>query len=77
MKNLTLITLVTAALAFNTNAMAKDNHQENTLVQQQYQMQLDKGKNFRDAFEALRYEIAYEQAAVQSKSPCRKLVRGL
>lgn len=46
-------------------------------IQQQYEKQLNQGKSYKDAFEALQYEIAYEQAAVHSKSPCRKLVRGL
>lgn len=64
-------------MAISTSAMAQQQLADSSLVQQKYQMYLDQGKTYRDAFEALQYEIAYEQAAVQSKSPCRKLVRGL
>lgn len=38
---------------------------------------VSQGNPYRDAFDKLAYEIAYEAAAVQAKQPCRKMVRGL
>lgn len=46
-------------------------------IQQQYSQYVEKGKSFKDAYAALAYEIAYETASVQSKQPCRTMVRGL
>lgn len=71
-------TMSILALSYMSTAMAVDNNMTDTDgVKQQYAQFINQGKTYRDAFEALQYEIAYEQAAVQAKSPCRKLVRGL
>ncbi len=59
----------------SANQAGQQQGKSQTLIE--YEAQLSQGKSYRDAFEALQYEIAYEQAAVHSKSPCRKMVRGL
>lgn len=69
---LALFAFSTASSANQPMAVA-----EKPEILKEYEMQLEQGKSYRDAFQALQYEIAYEQAAVQSKSPCRKMVRGL
>lgn len=46
-------------------------------VQNQYDVHVENGKSYKDAYAALAYEIAYESAAVEATKPCRKMVRGL
>ncbi|MDX1353450.1 MAG: hypothetical protein R3254_10580, partial [Thiomicrorhabdus sp.] len=50
---------------------------EPSAIQKAYSAQLNSGKDYKDAYAALAHEIAYETAAVQSRQPCRKMVRGL
>lgn len=77
MKKTSLALVIISSLLLSSNAISMEQKPGQSEIQQQYEKQLNQGKSYKDAFEALQYEIAYEQAAVHSKSPCRKLVRGL
>lgn len=56
---------------------AQQNGTNQVDVQQQYAQLVESGKSYRDAYQALAIEIAYETAATQSNKPCAKMVRGL
>lgn len=67
------LTMVFGVSAWATPA----NNDDLRVLQNQYSAYVENGKSYKDAYEALAYEIAYETAAVQAKKPCRKMVRGL
>lgn len=80
MKTLYLSRVLIVALlffAFGSTASASETPKTKIQIMQEYRGYVENGKTYKDAFEALQYEIAYESAAVHAKSPCRKLVRGL
>ena len=78
MKIQTLTALFLAASLTGMAAQASTSQAyDRNEVQQKYESLVNQGKTYRDAFEELQYEIAYETAAVQAKSPCKKMVRGL
>jgi len=66
----TIVGMLNSPLSFAETKQA-------TPVQQAYSKHIESGKSYKDAYAALAYEIAYETASVQSKQPCRKMVRGL
>lgn len=76
MKKMSLAALAVAFITLPLPAIAVDNS-ASSAIQAQYENFVQQGKSYKDAFEALQYEIAYETASVQSKSPCKKMVRGL
>ena len=77
MKN-TIITLSLAGLlGMSQVGFAAEKQDTNQAVQQQYAQLVESGKSYKDAYQQLAYEIAYESASVQAKQPCRKMIRGL
>ncbi len=77
MKKSILTCTLVGLMATSPVTVAAQHSSANQMVKQQYLSMVNEGKTFRDAYEALAYEIAYETSAVQAKQPCRKLVRGL
>lgn len=79
MKSLSLLSLALLMVSSSAFAqpMANQNDDQKAQIRAHYDQYVENGRTYRDAFEALQYEIAYEQAAVHSRSPCRKLIRGL
>ena len=78
MKKLTIIPLAISASLFATTAIASNADNMNiSEIQKQYSQHVENGKSYKDAYQALQYEIAYETAAMQSATPCKKMVRGL
>lgn len=78
MKKMTTLPLILALGLFGTQALASSNDlQSQSAIQQQYSQYVEQGKSIKDAFHALQLEIAYETAAMQSATPCKKMVRGL
>lgn len=76
MKNLTL-PIALSLTVMSTSALAATEMSTQSEVQQQYSQYVEQGKTYKDAFHALQLEIAYETAAAQSATPCKKMVRGL
>lgn len=78
MKTTYTLPLALSAALFATTAMAAPNSSPaSTQVQKQYSQYIEQGKSYKDAYQALQLEIAYETAAMQSATPCKKMVRGL
>ena len=79
MKKFNLTALFLAASTLSLSAFANGSTSTNGVseIQKQYEQHLKQGKQFKDAYQALQYEIAYEQATMVSYKPCKKMVRGL
>ncbi|MBN2647269.1 MAG: hypothetical protein JXR44_05745 [Thiotrichales bacterium] len=73
------ILIAALMIGVSVPAMAAESQdsQNREQVVKAYFTHIESGKSFPDAFALLAYEIAYEKAAVQATSPCRKLLRGL
>jgi|GEM_PF-5408194 len=77
MKNLILLFSTAALFGFSQIGYAGQQGDSSQALQQQYAQLVESGKSYRDSYQALAIEIAYEMAAVQASQPCRKMVRGL
>ncbi|WP_029408477.1 hypothetical protein [Thiomicrorhabdus sp. Milos-T2] len=77
LKNKLLITGLSMMLSAPIFADQAQQTTDIRAIQNQYSAFVENGKTFKDAYAALAYEIAYENAAVQATKPCRKMVRGL
>lgn len=78
MKKLTVLPIALAMTLFGTTAVASSANSNNVNdIQKQYSQHVENGKSYKDAFQALQFEIAYETAAMLSATPCKKMVRGL
>lgn len=78
MKNVTVLSLALAFAFFGSSAIANNvDSKPMSEIQKQYSQHVENGKSYKDAFQALQFEIAYETAAMQSATPCKKMVRGL
>lgn len=71
------LTMIFGVSSSVTALAASTDNDDLRVIQNQYSQYVENGKSYKDAYEALAYEIAYETAAVQAKKPCRKMVRGL
>ena len=76
MKNTLLMMSLVGLFGFSQLSYAVQSD-SNQMAKQQYSQLVDKGQSYKDAYQQLAYEIAYENASVQAKQPCRKMVRGL
>lgn len=67
------------SMVLSASAWANQSQQSSDIraVQDQYSAYVENGKTFKDAYAALAYEIAYDNAAVHATKPCSKMVRGL
>lgn len=78
MKTTITLPLALSMAIFGGSAMAAtDSGNKASEVQKQYSQYIEQGKSYKDAYQALQLEIAYETAAMQSATPCKKMVRGL
>jgi len=77
LKNKLLITGLSMVLSAPIFADQSQQTTDIRAIQNQYSAYVENGKTFKDAYAALAYEIAYENAAVQATKPCSKMLRGL
>jgi len=77
MKTTIALPVALSVALFSTNAMSAVDNSKHTEAKQQYSYYIEQGKTYKDAFQALQYEIAYETAAMLSSTPCKKMIRGL
>jgi len=77
MKNMIIAMSLASLFGFSQIAYAATSSNSSNLTQAQYSQLVENGKSYKDAYQQLAYEIAYENASVQATQPCRKMVRGL
>ena len=68
---------IVALIGFSQVGYAAQQGDSSQALQLQYAQLVENGKSYRDSYQELAIEIAYETVAVQASQPCRKMVRGL
>lgn len=78
MKSKVVIPVALTTLLFGTTAIANSvETQELTEIQKQHVQFIEQGKSHKEAYKALDLKVEYNASASQSRTPCKRMVRGL
>ncbi len=78
MKTKAVIPVALSTLLFGTTAIANSvETQELTEIQKQHAQFIEQGKSHKEAYRALDLNVEYNASSSQSRTPCKRMIRGL